>query len=34
VPNKSSAEWNYAWVPMFGPLLGGLLAAGLQAWIK
>jgi len=34
VPNKSSAEWSYAWVPMFGPLLGGLLAAGLQAWIK
>ncbi|WP_407885700.1 MIP/aquaporin family protein [Levilactobacillus sp. N40-8-2] len=34
VPNKSSAEWNYAWVPMFGPLVGGLLAAGLQAWIK
>jgi len=34
VPNGGSAEWNYAWVPMFGPLLGGLLAAGLQAWIK
>ncbi|NLR32372.1 MIP/aquaporin family protein [Levilactobacillus tujiorum] len=34
VPNGGSAEWNYAWVPMFGPLLGGLLAAGLQAWLK
>ncbi|MFC6181710.1 MIP/aquaporin family protein [Lactiplantibacillus daowaiensis] len=33
VPNKSSANWSYAWVPMCGPLLGGILAAGLQALI-
>lgn len=23
IPNKSGAEWSYAWVPMVGPMLGG-----------
>lgn len=31
VPNKGGANWGYAWVPVFGPLLGGLLAGWLQA---
>lgn len=31
VPNRSSANWGYAWVPMFGPLAGGLLAGALQS---
>jgi len=30
VPNKTNAHWDYAWVPMCGPLAGGILAAGLQ----
>lgn len=30
VPNKGSAEWNYAWVPMFGPLVGGIAATLVQ----
>lgn len=34
VPNKGSANWGYAWVPMFGPLLGGILAAGLETIIS
>lgn len=34
VPNRSSAHWEYAWVPMFGPLCGGLLASGLQFLLK
>jgi MIP family channel proteins len=25
--HKGSSEWKYAWVPVFGPLAGGLLAA-------
>lgn len=33
VSNKSDANWAYAWVPMCGPLVGGILAAGLQAWL-
>jgi len=34
VPNKGLANWGYAWVPMFGPLLGGILAAGLETIIS
>lgn len=30
IPGKSSAHWEYAWVPMLGPLAGGIIAAGLQ----
>lgn len=26
-PNKSSSEWNYAWVPVVGPFLGAVIAA-------
>lgn len=34
IPNKSSANWSYAWVPMLGPIVGGILAAGLQYLLK
>ena len=27
VPGKRGSDWGYAWVPVAGPLLGGLLAA-------
>ncbi len=27
VPGKRDSDWSYAWVPVVGPLLGGLLAA-------
>ncbi|EEI71409.1 MAG: MIP/aquaporin family protein [Lentilactobacillus hilgardii] len=30
VPNKGSAEWGYSWVPMFGPLVGGIIATFIQ----
>jgi glycerol uptake facilitator protein len=26
IRGKGSAEWNYAWVPVAGPLIGGLIA--------
>ena len=26
IPNKGSSDWAYAWVPVAGPVLGGLLA--------
>lgn len=32
VPDKGSSDWSYAWIPVFGPILGGLLAAGLFVW--
>jgi glycerol uptake facilitator protein len=28
VPGKRDSDWGYAWIPVVGPLLGGLLAAG------
>ena len=33
VPNKSSANWSYAWVPMCGPIAGGILAAFVERLI-
>jgi glycerol uptake facilitator protein len=32
VPGKSKSDWAYAWVPVAGPLAGGLLAA-LVHWL-
>jgi glycerol uptake facilitator protein len=29
VPGKGGSDWGYAWIPIVGPLLGGLLAAGM-----
>lgn len=26
IPGKASSDWGYAWIPVVGPLLGGLLA--------
>lgn len=27
IKNKGKSDWNYSWIPVFGPLSGGLLAA-------
>ena len=32
VPNKGKTNWSYSWVPILGPIIGGLLAAAL-VWI-
>jgi glycerol uptake facilitator protein len=26
---KRNSDWSYAWVPVLGPVIGGLLAAGI-----
>jgi glycerol uptake facilitator protein len=31
IPGKRDSDWGYAWIPVIGPLLGGLLAAGVYA---
>ncbi len=31
VPGKGPSDWGYAWVPVVGPLLGGLLAAWVNS---
>jgi len=33
VPGKRDNDWGYAWVPVVGPLLGGVLAAALYRWL-
>ena len=30
LPNKGGSDWGYAWIPVAGPLLGGLVAGGLH----
>lgn len=29
IPGKGSADWNYAWIPVVGPIVGGIAGAGL-----
>ncbi len=33
IKGKGSSDWAYSWVPTFGPIVGGLLAAGLYVLI-
>ena len=33
IPGKRDSDWEYAWVPVVGPIVGGLLAAGLARLI-
>jgi len=34
VPGKRDGDWGYAWIPVLGPLLGGLLAAFAHSLLK
>jgi glycerol uptake facilitator protein len=27
IPGKGPSDWGYAWIPVAGPLIGGVLAA-------
>jgi glycerol uptake facilitator protein len=29
IKNKRDSDWKYSWIPIIGPVIGGLLAAGL-----
>lgn len=33
IKNKGSSDWAYSWVPIIGPILGGVAAAGLSILI-
>ncbi|MDX3075121.1 MIP/aquaporin family protein [Streptomyces sp. NPDC088354] len=30
LPNKGGSDWGYAWIPVVGPIVGAVLAAGLH----
>ncbi len=32
--NKKSSDWSYAWIPVAGPILGGVLAAWVYMFFK
>jgi glycerol uptake facilitator protein len=34
VPDKGGNNWDYAWIPVVGPVLGASIAAGLYLWLK
>jgi glycerol uptake facilitator protein len=34
IPGKRDSDWSYAWIPIVGPLLGGILAALLFLLVK
>jgi glycerol uptake facilitator protein len=34
IPNKRNSDWSYAWIPVFGPVIGALLAAWVFTFIK
>ncbi|MGE0772174.1 MAG: MIP/aquaporin family protein [Cyclobacteriaceae bacterium] len=33
IPGKGHSDWAYAWIPVVGPLLGGLAGALLYNWL-
>lgn len=34
IKGKRDSDWSYSWVPVLGPLLGALMAAGVFAFLK
>lgn len=34
IPGKRDSDWGYAWIPVAGPLLGGLLAAAVYGLLS
>jgi glycerol uptake facilitator protein len=33
IAGKGGSDWEYAWIPIVGPLIGGVAGAGLYAWV-
>ncbi|KAA9221127.1 MULTISPECIES: MIP/aquaporin family protein [Aerococcus] len=33
IPHKGDSDWAYAWIPVVGPIIGGVLAAIVFQWI-
>jgi glycerol uptake facilitator protein len=33
IPGKGSSDWEYSWIPVIAPILGGIAGAGLYSII-
>jgi glycerol uptake facilitator protein len=33
IPGKGDSDWRYSWIPIAGPLTGGVLAAAVLRWL-
>jgi glycerol uptake facilitator protein len=33
IPGKGDSDWNYAWIPVVGPLIGGVIGAYCYYWM-
>ena len=33
IPGKGDSDWGYAWIPIVGPIIGGMLGAGLYSMV-
>jgi glycerol uptake facilitator len=33
IPGKGGSDWSYAWVPIAGPLIGGVMGAFAYGWL-
>jgi glycerol uptake facilitator protein len=33
IPGKGSSDWGYSWIPVLGPIVGGVIGAGLYWFI-
>jgi len=34
IKGKGTSAWWYAWIPVFGPIAGGITAALVYLWIE
>ena len=33
IPGKGSSDWSYSWIPVIGPIIGGIIGACLYSYI-